>query len=240
MARGVRVTLSVAMMTCEREPNYAPASIESVFAGAPELARLEVVVDGHDASYLGEIGHDARVSLHVLGPGEQREAHHHSRVAATFHRALRTRRTGADHVVIQDDVEASPGWLRDAQAAATAVGAELKVPGLRCPPLFLVQLFCGWPLRQCPVQRLSPKQFFGCVANLYPAPFAAGLDDFIAGQGYAEHPDDWLVLKFVLEGYHEVYAANPSVVQHVGSEGTTHDAKPCVSPSYVVARSSSL
>ncbi len=229
------MTHRVVMMACERTPNLACASLESLFVADPMLEFVDVVVDGQSSDFLapwiGDCGGRARVHLlNVVEDGELK--HHHSRVARTFHRCLKLAQPGEDLVIVQDDVAAAANWLRTTLCVAEAAAAFIADLELPTDPSFLLQLFCAWPLQGRPYHRLSPGQFFSCVGTFFPANMVPRLEAFFTSEGYAEYPDDLLVQRFLMVEGDEYFAINPSVIQHTGSDASTHGARPCTSPTY--------
>ncbi len=223
----------VVMMACERTPNLASASLDSLFASDRLLESMDVVVDSDTSSFLGAWDNDCRLRVHRLTAAEDLLLqHHHSRVARTFHRCLKLAQPGEGLVIVQDDVEAAPCWFATSLLVADMARGHIEALQIPAAPSFVLQLFCGWPLKDRPYHRLSPGQFFSCVGTFFPANLVPRLEAFFTTEGYGDYADDLLVQRFLIAQGDECFALNPSVIQHTGSDASTHGARPCTSPTF--------
>ena len=219
-------SLTLAILTVNRKPEYIHQTLASLFAADPDVHRLgtiHVMVGSTDASYLRRYGHHERLNIVPLTPAEGEEIrdwHVHRKFCHNYHRCLTVpmvRKRGI--IVCEDDI-----MLRDhfvSRLLDTIWEMEVE-HGLKRYALALFsshdfendnsfyrgRLYCsyGYP-------------FFGTQCMYYPRECAAEIAPFLLERGVktCEAPGDLLVKQVYGD---KMYACCRGLAQHVGDVST--------------------
>ena len=229
------------MMTCERTPNYAVDTLDSIFSTGPDFdelvesghATVAAIVDGQRYEYLGDYLNNGRIGIDVLDD-ERRQmidgADHARRIAETCFRCIESTPEGADLLLIQDDVEFASDWVARLIDAIDAAEARRNNDTMTYA-LALYAAMKGMPPGIQPIVRYKPQHFYGTQAVYLPAMVVPKARSYFATHRTSGAMDDMIMKRFFIEHVSDLYAVNPNVVQHVGGV-STHGGPQRSSPSF--------
>jgi len=218
--------IEIAMTTVDTRPMYVKQTLEALFAQPLSCGPVRVVVDGDDAAYLGEWRSRPELKVELLSrdaAAAQRELHVIDRCTFTTHRALSGATRGSAVVLLQDDVIFAPGWFDRMVDTIHELEADVASEN------YVLALYSTYPFTRKPYSIYPRHDFFGCQ-GLYFSPVAAPLIANVLATHFAEcrargdrpgGADDVIMNKYFIR-HAEPYllAMVPSVVQHVGRDGT--------------------
>ena len=231
--------VNVAIMTSPRQPSYLGQTLRSLFAsdGAAQL-HVRLVVDGANPAYVGNWKNHARVKVETLTvqrSAQLRKLPIARRIGETCFRCLKGAPAGP-LVLLQDDVELAPHWLKATLDGAQE--AELRLAnrsrdGVPLPAEYVLALYTTKALgpNERPLALYKPAEFYGSQGLLFPAQVMVKLVPFFEAQRHHGLMDDMLLKQFFMEHGIHLHAINPNVVQHIGTS-CTHQGHFHQSPTY--------
>ncbi len=221
---------TLAVSTCDRQPQYVHDMLLSLYS--KDLAAGSVpnrlVVCGPDTRFLGDISSVTPFAPRSPVVAETLDAEQWAfmqkqdmkrRVARNFMRLLAGCDMSRRLLALQDDIAFTSGWFGKMLLLVQQLEADVGNN-------FILSLYASARFKDGPLAPYDPHRFFGNQA-LYFTPTAR--DGLMAYMAIAERegklaPDDMMVKGYVLASAStKLFAANPSLVQHVGECSAIED-----------------
>ena len=217
--------LQITMMSCARTGAYACSSIASMFARDAIDARVTIVVDGDDPTYLEGWESDSRVEVDVL---ERQVAESRrrdgvlKRIRETFMRCVKVGVKGEGGLVLlQDDVRFACSWLATTRRCAALVHRRLGYAHGRDVPFVLALYAADMTFKSKPVAPYPHRRFWGNVGLYFSPRCVAELHEYLVDTTeVARGGDDIWLKRYIATSSAELFVVNPNVVQHCGDQST--------------------
>lgn len=220
--------LEIAVTTVERDPNYLPATIESMFSAchlASRIKTLRLMVDGDDATWLGPIAsRDCVIVKTRAGKDCQRMqgVPAQGRCLLNFQRAIDSATKGGPLLTLQDDLVFASCWLEKLRKLVLRIhGDRLSNPG-RHAEMWVLALYAEGVFRKKPYDHYRAIHFYGNQALFWPESTREAFRSWLSAEIRAARlePDDMMVKRFCRTHDVNLWVANPNLVDHVGRSST--------------------
>lgn len=208
------MAIDICIGTCSRMPQYVDETLRLMIErdeGGHVEARARVFIDGPSAFFTAPDG----VGLLPYDPDRWRDVVRldpKERVSRNFLRMLEA--SDGNVILLQDDLDFAPNWLSRATEIAQLVSREQN--------LFVLALYAPYPLVGTPVAPYRKTDFYGNQALYISDAARVELIAFFEKATRLE-PDDMMVKAYLEQSEAQLYAANPSLVQHVGMLSAVED-----------------
>jgi len=224
--------INVAITTVRRPENYIEATLDSLFAEYPACGDppVSLVVGSPQTEHLNRYRSLPGVELVEMGPHawswiKSNDVRH--RVTWNYHRCLTQCEAGErGSLVFEDDVKFAIGWRKRLDIILTALEAKFG-------SAFVLTVYdpYGWyPEESCLYAEYPRERFAGAQGLYYPAQMRQGYAKFLKRYGVVANKDhcDYLLRDYLLQENIPLFAASPSLIQHLGRNttgvGSWHEA----------------
>ena len=216
--------ITMAIMTNDRSPQYVYQTLASLFAADPlvqQVARIYLVVDAADASYLGDVTQCSKLTILPMRPEEWKGTQQFSlrqRACHNYYRCL-TVPVGESRglLICEDDVVFRDGFLSkmiDALNEMEHHRLESFVLAGYAPYDFEAHdalrrglFYCSYPA----------AWFYGTQCVFYSRSVLPAVTECVYDFGVAVHeePYDWLIKRYC-DKAQNLYATRRGIAQHTG------------------------
>lgn len=208
----------IAMSTCERPGEYLSATLRSLAqADASHLGcDLRLVVCGTNSLFIDRDVLPSGAVIELMGWDQWavvRKLTPKHRSAMNFLRLVSGADEGEDLVALQDDIVFASGWLDKARALAEPLEREHRAG-------YVLALYSTAKFTRKPCAPYNCLRFFGNQALYLSAAAHRQLGPYLRGriERGEWNTDDMMLKDWLIATRIPLYAANPSLVQHVGKK----------------------
>jgi hypothetical protein len=209
---------SILVSTCDRDPPFLAETLESMFAADQTVVGRSVtlIVCGHDVRFLQDVALRNNVTVQPIDADRWKRVKRMSakhRCAYNFRMLLEAAPPGGPIVALQDDLQFSGRWLQRTEEIAKKVAVERKCTR------FIVALLANYKFKGRPYFHYDALRFYGNQALYMSSSAVRELRGYIANELDAGRygPDDMMVKDWLQKTGCCLFAANPNLVQHIGT-----------------------
>jgi hypothetical protein len=227
----------IVMCTCPRDPSFVEQTLTNLFEADPSATAagpVRVLAQATSADFLGSWADDPRITVETMGLDELADCQRLSVPARTTFNGARTFVGSVPDgglIYLEDDLEFADGWYTKAQETAQMLDAGS--PGRK----FAIALFCYYLYGPHRVTEYPYDSFVGSQALYFGPEALRYLKPWFFREKMrtknSERPGIDMAIRDCLRYDNiQIWAAIPSLVQHVGYETVAASTDFMQSPTY--------